>query len=727
MSVGPMERTVQRLRLAAQGLAAQDAGHALAAPPGDAELLDRFIARQDEAAFAALVRRHAAMVLGVCRRVIGDVHDAEDAFQAVFCLLLLKAQTIRRREVLGSWLYGVAYRTALAAKARRAKTRRREHSVDVMPHPSAPPPETNTDTALDWQPLLDAALERLPDKYRAPIVLCDLEGKTRKQAAAILHVAEGTLSSRLARGRGMLARRLARQGLALSSGTLAAMLASEAAAVTAPAPLVGSVIQAGTQFITSRAAAGAFTASVLSLAHGVNKAMLIGKLKTLAAVVVVAALAFGGRWFIGGQATAQPPPEREAAPDTGGIAPPGASVSPRRASAPNALPLGVAPPKVAPRNVPHGKEYRVELTINLPDGTQPNPMLAPRMTVPLGQRLPLQIDVLVRPAKDAEVRPAHLGCEVEVLRERGADVLVNFRLERKDRGTDAIVRGKSLEFEEFVALNSWKEINDPALGGMTAKLRVTAAKVLPNPVPAAVYDRSLSLAADALKSTPLDAAAFLAAAAAQPRDPKRTEAGKEPDGAAADSGPSLRLFPLKHLKADDVLRDIQKLLGTGERAFVVPQANGILIQGGERSFNSVAKFLNDIDVVPPQPKDAADSGASAVSPDGQRLAVAAGSDVVLFDTRTGKVLAKNRQATGVRALAFSPDGKLIASGTVGGSAALLDSATGQTVRQAKVSRPVVMVVFAPGGAALIIATDNGEHVLDLMTGVLRETKSAPQK
>jgi hypothetical protein len=356
--------------------------------------------------------------------------------------------------------------------------------------------------------------------------------------------------------------------------------------------------------------------------------------------------------------------------------------------------------------LPHGKEYQVELAINLPDGTQPNPMAAPRVTVPLGQRVPLQIDVLVRPAKDAEVRPAHVGCEMEVVRERGADVLVNLRLERKDRGADAIVRGKSLEFEEFLTLNSWKEINDPALGGMTAKVRVTAANVLPNPVPAAVDDRS-----DLLSGSLRDA--LIA-----PRDPKKDDGGK------GGAGP-LRLIPLKHLQADDILRDIQKLLGPGERAFVVPQANGILIQGGERSLSSVTKLLNETDV-PRQPKNDA-TAASAISPDGMRLAVAAGPDVVLFDARTGKVLAKNRQATGVRALAFSPDGKLIASGTVGGSAALLDSATGQTLRQAKVPRPVVMVVFAPGGAALIIATDNAEHVLDLATGVLRETKPSPQK
>src|SRR5438034_11777425 len=133
MSVGRMQRVLDQLRRAAL----TPVNGALP----DAELLRRFVDQGDETAFTALVRRHAALVLGVCRRVTGDEHDAEDAFQAAFCVLLRKAGSIRRREVLGGWLYGVAYRTALAAKARRAKTRRREVQVDAMPQPLVMPPE----------------------------------------------------------------------------------------------------------------------------------------------------------------------------------------------------------------------------------------------------------------------------------------------------------------------------------------------------------------------------------------------------------------------------------------------------------------------------------------------------------------------------------------------------------------------------------------------------------
>jgi RNA polymerase sigma factor (sigma-70 family) len=674
-----MERTLQRLREAAHGVQEASAAHGSHAPPDDAELLERFLTSRDEAAFAALVRRHAAMVLGVCRRVTGDVHDAEDSFQAVFCLLLFKARTIRRKEALGSWLYGVAYRTALAAKARRARTRRREHSVDAMPQPSAPPQPPPG----DWQPLLDAALERLPDKYRAPIVLCDLEGKSRREAAATLRLAEGTLSSRLARGRRLLAKRLERQGLTLSSGALAVLLASEAGAVTAPTFLIRTVIQAGSQFITKQAAAGAFTASVLSLAHGVNKAMLIGKLKLLASLLVVAALALGGRWLTGSQATAQTPPKRKPAPDAKATAPP--------------MP-----------NVPGTKQYRVELTLNLPDSAGPNATLQlPTITAPQGQQLEAAGEFLVKSAKDGEARPAQISWQAEIIRERGSDVLVSFRLERKDRGPDAIVRGRSLEFEDYLTLNSWKNIDDPALGGMSAKMRVVVASASAKPLPPPPV-------AAAPPMSPADAVVWeLEARAAA----AKAVNGKAPLGQSR----SLRIFPLKHLNAGQLALDVRKLLGPNDRAMTLAQTNSILVEAEQATMNRIANLLSGIDVPLAQPKRGDDGAASAVSPDGRQLAVGSGPDVLLFDVRTGKLLSRNQQsAGGVQTLAFSPDGKLLAAGTHGGAALLLDNPTGKTLRQAKLPGPIVTLVFAPGGGALIISTENAQHVLDLATGAVRK-------
>jgi RNA polymerase sigma factor (sigma-70 family) len=162
----------------------------------DGQLLESFLGGQDEAAFEALVRRHGPMVLGVCRRVLRIHHDAEDAFQATFLVLVRKGDTIRPREMVANWLFGVAYRTAQKARGRIARRRVREAQVKEMPEPEAVAPEEGWG---DWRPLLDQELSRLPDKYRVPVVLCDLEGKTGKEAARQLGWPEGTVSSRLAR------------------------------------------------------------------------------------------------------------------------------------------------------------------------------------------------------------------------------------------------------------------------------------------------------------------------------------------------------------------------------------------------------------------------------------------------------------------------------------------------------------------------------------------------
>src|SRR5262249_51822197 len=156
--------------------------------------------------------------------------DAEDAFQATFLVLVRKASSIASPELLANWLYGVAHQTALKARATTAKRRSRERQVMEMPQPAG----TEKDLWKDLQPLLDQELSRLPDKYRVAIVLCELEEKTRKEAARQLGVPEGTLAAQLARGRVMLAKRLARHGLSVSAGSLAAVLAENAVSASAP-------------------------------------------------------------------------------------------------------------------------------------------------------------------------------------------------------------------------------------------------------------------------------------------------------------------------------------------------------------------------------------------------------------------------------------------------------------------------------------------------------------
>jgi len=205
----------------------------------DGQLLEDYVSRREQAALEALVRRHAPMVWGVCRRVLGNRHDTEDAFQATFLILVRKAASIASPRLLANWLYGVAHQTALKARATAAKRRARERQVTQMPQPAA----TEPDLWNDLQRLLDQELTRLPDKYRAAIVLCDLEGKTRKEAARHLGVPEGTLAARVARGRVMLAKRLARHGLAVSGGALGTMLAQKVASACVPTSVVSGYRQ----------------------------------------------------------------------------------------------------------------------------------------------------------------------------------------------------------------------------------------------------------------------------------------------------------------------------------------------------------------------------------------------------------------------------------------------------------------------------------------------------
>ncbi len=252
-----------------------------ATEPTDAQLLDRFLTACDEAAFAALVRRHGPMVLGVCRRILRQPQDAEDAFQATFLVLVRKAATIGRRELLGNWLYGVAYRTALDARAATARRRLHEKQVSPMPEPEVTAPN---DVGADERLILDEELHRLPGKDRVAVVLCDLEGQTLRAAARRLAVPVGTLSGRLTAARALLARRLARRGLFFAGTGLAAVLAPGAGSASVPPALVAATVQA---------AAGSAPAPVAVLAQGVVKAMLIQKLKAVASALVAVTLVVG--------------------------------------------------------------------------------------------------------------------------------------------------------------------------------------------------------------------------------------------------------------------------------------------------------------------------------------------------------------------------------------------------------------------------------------------------
>jgi RNA polymerase sigma factor (sigma-70 family) len=242
----------------------------------DGQLLECFLTQGDDAAFAALVHRHGPMVWSVCRRILHDHHEAEDAFQATFLVLVRKAASVVPGDRVANWLYGVACQTAQRARVATAKRKAREKIVAEVPETAA----SGQDGGRDLRTLLDQELCRLPDKYRTPIVLCDLEGKTGKEAARQLGWPEGTVAGRLARGREMLAKRLTRQGLGLSSGALAVALMENAASGGVPASLMAATVKTTALLAAvSAATTGGITAEVAALTEGVIQTMFLKKLK----------------------------------------------------------------------------------------------------------------------------------------------------------------------------------------------------------------------------------------------------------------------------------------------------------------------------------------------------------------------------------------------------------------------------------------------------------------
>jgi RNA polymerase sigma factor (sigma-70 family) len=286
MATKALNRMMQRLRRTT--LLRESAG-----VPDD-HLLECYVSGHDEAAFEALVRRHGPMVLGVCRRVLRNEADAEDAFQAVFLVLVRKAASIRCRKKLSNWLYGVAHNTALKARAMIHKRGRKEREAGATEQAGA-----SEEMWQRVQLMLDAELSRLPDKYRVPIVLCELEGKPIKEAARQLGWPQGTLATRLARGRELLRRRLSDHGVELSGAVLAAALFHGSACARVPALLVSSTVKAAGLFAAAPATTTAISMHVAALTQGVLNTMLLTKLKiatgVLLAVLCVAVGAYAYR------------------------------------------------------------------------------------------------------------------------------------------------------------------------------------------------------------------------------------------------------------------------------------------------------------------------------------------------------------------------------------------------------------------------------------------------
>jgi RNA polymerase sigma factor (sigma-70 family) len=269
----------------------------------DAELLRRFVQQADRSAFELLLWRHGPMVLRTCRAVLHDPHDADDAFQAAFLVLARKAGSIGRREALGGWLYRVAHR--IAVKLHRQGKRRETHEQQGLDLAAVASDGTRPDPVADGEVrrLLHAEVEQLPEKYRAPVVLCYLEGRTNDEAAAQLGWTKGTVSGRLARARDLLRRRLERKGLTASGGLILTHLAGEATAAV-PDALVVPTLQAAAASAAGGSLTGLVPPRVLSLIEGAASAMtafkLHGVLGLLLGLTAAGAVAFATTGVPGG-------------------------------------------------------------------------------------------------------------------------------------------------------------------------------------------------------------------------------------------------------------------------------------------------------------------------------------------------------------------------------------------------------------------------------------------
>jgi RNA polymerase sigma factor (sigma-70 family) len=258
----------------------------------DADLLDRFVSDRDEGAFELLVWRHQRMVLSLCRRLLRDPEDAEDAFQSTFLVLVHNAKRIHKREALASWIYKVAYRCALRA---RAATQRHDcHKqggadlATLLSHDEPVSAERNE----EWL-LLCEEVQRLPEKYRTPVILCYLEGKTFEEAARQLCCPRTTISTRLTKAREILHNRMVARGVILSAAAFAAMLCEEAARGGSPATLVNATAKAAFSYASGNLATSAVSAKVVALTQGVVRTMFVTKLKIATAFLLSATIIVG--------------------------------------------------------------------------------------------------------------------------------------------------------------------------------------------------------------------------------------------------------------------------------------------------------------------------------------------------------------------------------------------------------------------------------------------------
>lgn len=317
MAIGSTERFKKRFR--------NDPGTVAYEAWGDDTLLDEYlegIEPGSSAAFAELVRRHGPMVLGVCRHVLGQAQDAEDAFQAAFLVLARNAGSIRERRVLARWLYEVSYRIAIRARARTVRRRSLEKEAAAMTVVEQSPGVDPAWTEL--RPVLHEEVNRLPEKYRSAVVLCYLEGRTNEEAASLLDWPVGTVKGRLSRARDLLRTRLSRRGLALSAAFLSVCLSKNAVfAEVVPSRLVEEATETAAAVTRGGVASASTRGEVVDLARDPHDllppASTTPRLTALALIGATLALLalFRSTGPADGAASVSPPPIAKFKPSIG--------------------------------------------------------------------------------------------------------------------------------------------------------------------------------------------------------------------------------------------------------------------------------------------------------------------------------------------------------------------------------------------------------------------------
>jgi RNA polymerase sigma factor (sigma-70 family) len=632
-----------------------------AAPHGeqtDAELLRAFTAHRDPTAFEALVKRHGPLVLAVCRRVLHQLQDAEDAFQATFIVLARKAASVSQHASLAGWLHGVSHRIALNARRAAARRRRHEGQAKTM-HPATPAWEA---AWREVQLLLDEEVQRLPEKYREPFVLCCLESQSCAEAARSLGVKEGTVWSRLTEARRRLQRRLARRGVALTAVLATAALVSGPAAATVPDPLAVATVQAAVSAAAGRTlAAGVVSEPVAALVRGATRAFLRTKTR-LAVALFVALGALAG--VAGLSAYRAPPAPPLPAPQAKG--PDGAPAEgPQARTDHHGDPL---PPGAIARmgTVRLRRDYQAAYDFAFtPDGKA---LVGARS----GKTVQLWDAATGKPLRELRQRQSFsslaLSADGKVLATAGAEGItvwdmVNHKPKRRiaSRDTARIAiapDGKVLATAGARVISLW----DTASGAEKHRLINHTQKVL------------------ALRFTP--------------------------------DGKMLFSTDYSVIRAWDVAtgREVRTIRADGVKCIALSADGALLACGGTVSVGNgvqgrvvlydagTGRKLRDLR----GPKHFIE--AIAISPDGKTLAAVEVETICFWEIATGKELRRIEQ-TGWRAnrLAFSPDGKTLASTAYGNETVirLWDVATGKARQPAGPDGVVHAVAFSPDGRLVV--------------------------